>query len=226
MDIFDNLRIRLYTEAIQYCQHSFSARMQIPGRGVAFVQRIDQVHEPMEAELRDGLVKIQQAYDRTMSLYLYDLMAVGGGIGALLGGIACAVAGPIGWVWGGLIIIGGGASAGTVLTVQVSKTRFLALQALFRREIEFVTLNIPAINYHMSQHPEDNWQVEPLRTHFNWVVERPESIEKEFKEAELEYERERTAFNRRQESERQSYRATHGYFSAGDAAMLYPKRDF
>lgn len=233
MDLFDDLRTRLYTQAIQYCQQSFSARMQIPGRGVAFVQRIDQVHEPMEAELRDGLTRIQQAYDRTMNLHYYDSMALGGGIGALLGGIACAAAGPIGWGFGFFLVAGGASTLGVALKAEASKTRLLALQALFKREVEFVTLNIPAINYHMSQHPEDNVQVKPLSTHFNWVLSRIDGIEKELlakqiKEGEENSQRssDDIRFNLQQAASRSNYCSNRLWdpSASNTANILYPDR--
>jgi hypothetical protein len=246
MDIFDSLRTQLYTQAIQHCQQSFSARMQIPGQGIAFVQRLDGEHAPLEVEARDALLRIQRTYDSSIAKTFNNVCLGGGavgGLGALFFGIVCASAGPGAWLFGAafggaLGGIGGAVSGGVITKADACRVRLKALQELFQGEVDFVNQRSHILNLRILQFPGENLQLQVLREHFDWVLNRRDDIEREYgetqrREAEESSRRdvERRAYNDRQRSNRNSYVMANGfsqghYQASANADRLYPDRIF
>jgi len=207
--------------------------MLIPGQGVAFVQRLDQEHEPIEAELREGLIRIQRTYDTAIS-FMYDRIIISGGIsggvGALWFGI-CAMSGPVGWaaaaLYGGIgTAIFGSSVVGFFSYHDAAQARKNSLMELYKKEIDFVTQKYPELNQRILEHPEENLQLQPLSTHFDSVLRKPNEIKNECEKERLKDNAQRDAYNADQKRSRDSYVISRGMCLGADteAQLRYPNR--
>lgn len=183
-------KIDLFQKAIHYCLKPFEARMEIPGRGVAFVQQLDLDHTPIAQQLDFGLARIQRVHSDAMGLLMSNVfrgLGLGAGLGSLFFCVLCAPLGSGAWLAGSAFgaLFGGVAGAmafGFITKTDANNQCLESLENVFQEEVTFVSSKQNALTIEMRQLPVDGdeyQQLKMLEGHFEWVVNRARNIDKE-----------------------------------------------